>query len=507
MKSLILCSTNCLALLVSGCASVDRYANQTQQSQAVVAADVSSGDSIGEEPISNTSVEDSLPEDSVPLVETVAYRPDEDPQAIPIESVDVVPSETAFVTPVDVATVYTLADIEQIALNNNPAITAASAAWSKASGLRQQVGARPNPTIGYFGSQLADAGTQQQGIYVDQEFVRGNKLALNRQVLRHTTNAQRWEMETQRYRVLTDVRVRFYEAIGAQQQLDATTEFAKVADRGVQVAIDRRKAEEGTRIDVLQAKTLLSEINLAGKRSEAAYYGAWKDLAAVAGVPDLPPTRLTAEIDTPDHSPDWDAAYAEIASQSPELAVANALVCEKQAILKRQQVQMIPNVTAQLGAGYDKGTGAGLINLQVGAPIPVFNNNSGNVSAAYADYTRALENVKRIEMGIKSRMARAAQEFDASLASVNQYKQEILPQVEESLTLSEEAYRAGELNFLQVLVVRRSYYDSNIRFIQARAQLAQASAKVDGLLLSGGLDAPQDYTNGDGLRGQTFSGQ
>lgn len=30
--------------------------------------------------------------------------------------------------------------------------------------------------------------------------------------------------------------------------------------------------------------------------------------------------------------------------------------------------------------------------------------------------------------------------------------------------------------------------------IQAKGRLAQAAAKVDGLLLTGGLDAPADYT-------------
>ncbi|MDA8746514.1 hypothetical protein N9N28_17965, partial [Rubripirellula amarantea] len=52
---------------------------------------------------------------------------------------------------------------------------------------------------------------------------------------------------------------------------------------------------------------------------------------------------------------------------------------------------------------------------------------------------------------------------------------------------------------LQVLIVRRSYYESTVRFIEAKGQLAQASAKVDGLLLTGGLDAPQDYTDPWGL--------
>jgi cobalt-zinc-cadmium efflux system outer membrane protein len=148
-----------------------------------------------------------------------------------------------------------------------------------------------------------------------------------------------------------------------------------------------------------------------------------------------------------------------------------------------------------------------MLNLQVGAPIPVWNKNSGNVSAAYADYTRAVENVKRIEQSIKARLARAAQEYEASLASVKKYEQEIIPQTKKGLELSEQAYKVGELAFLQILVVRRSYYEATVQLIAAQGQLAQASAKVDGLLLTGGLDAPVDYTAGDGVRGQTFSGQ
>lgn len=402
---------------------------------------------------------------------------------------------------------FTLVDLEQMALSNNPALAAANATVAKSAGLYRQVGVRPNPTFGYNAAQVADQGTDQHTVFLEQEFVRGNKLALNREVLRHTNEAQRLEIETQRYRVLTDVRVRFYEAIAAQRQLDMTIEFANVAEKGVEVATSLKDAGEGTVVDVLQSKTLLSETNLAREQAEAAYRGAWKDLVAIAGTPNLQPARLAGDFETPTGVQDWDNAYRVITSESPELAAANAIVCEKQAFLQRQQVQMIPNVTAQLGAGYDRATDSGLINFQIGAPIPIRNKNCGNIAAARADYTRAVENVKRIEMAIKSRLARSAQEFESANVAVQKYEQEILPQAKESLELSEKAYRAGELAFLQVLTVRRNFYDSNIRFIQSQGRLAQASAKVDGLLLTGGLDAPLDYTNSDGLRGQSFGGQ
>lgn len=452
--------------------------------------------------------------ESNPTVRTVAYLASDttaDKSREDLSTVTIVPAEEAVIPSQQASMVsvpgYTLVDIEMLALSNNPAIIAATEGANVAAGLRQQVGLRPNPTIGYWGSQLADQKTEQNGAFIDQEFVRGNKLALNQDVLRHTVNAQRWEVETQRRRVLTDVRMRFYEAFAAQRQLDATREFAKVAERGVEVANIRFEAKEGSLIEVLQSQTLMSEIRLAEEQTKAAFLGTWKDLTSIAGAADLPPAKLLANFETQSEAPDWETAYNAIISQSPELGAANALVCEKHANLKRQQAQPIPNINVQFQSGYDRATDSGMINLQVGAPIPAFNNNTGNVSAAFSDYKRALDNRKRIELAIRSRLARTAQEYQTAFAAVQKYKTEIVPQARQTLDLSEEGYRAGELDFLQVLVVRRVYYESTIRLITAQSQLAQATAKVDGLLLVGGLDAPQDFTTGDGLRGQTFGGQ
>ena len=450
------------------------------------------------------------PEPVAPTVKAPEYlisASETEKSVVEAASFEVVPQFTLSSDVGNEGDLYTLADFEQIALTNNPSLAALNSLTQKASGLRQQVGTGPNPTLGYFGQQLADRGTDQQGFFVEQEFVRGDKLALNRAVLNHTLAAQRWESETQKYRILTDVRMLYFETAAAQQQLDAIQKFEEVSKRGVEVALERKKADEGSLVEVLQSKTLNSEVALAGERATAAYRGAWRNLAAIAGLPDSRPTQLSPDFGDIQSSPDWGATYQQILLQSPERAVAQALVCEKVSILRREQVQRTPNLETQFGAGYDNGTNSGMINVQVGAPIPVFNKNTGNIAAAQADYTRAVENVKRIEQSIQARLARAAQEFESYLASVQKYESEILPQVKESLQLSEEAYKAGELDFLQVLIVRKSYFESNLQFIQSRAQLAQANAKIEGLLLTGGLDAPQDYTNGDSLRGQSFGGQ
>ncbi len=148
-----------------------------------------------------------------------------------------------------------------------------------------------------------------------------------------------------------------------------------------------------------------------------------------------------------------------------------------------------------------------MINVQVGAPIPLFNKNQGNLAAARADYCRAVLDVQRIENSILSRLATVSGEYDAASAAVQKYQKEILPSVQETLDLAEKAYQAGEFSFLEVLIVRRTYFESNLQFVAALAQAAQAKAKVDGYVLSGSLDSVIDQSGDSSLRDQTFSQQ
>lgn len=400
-----------------------------------------------------------------------------------------------------------LEQFESIALSNNPTLRGMAATTQKAAGYRTQVGLWANPSVGYQGQQLADESTDQHLAFIEQEIVTGGKLGLNRRVLNEAVQAQLHELETQRMRILSDVRSKFYEALAAQQRIELIHDFQSVAGKGYELAELRKAALEGSQIDVLQAKVQKNEIDLAYQQAQIAYQAAWKELAALAGVTTLQPTRLAGQLPRSEESLNWQSVSATILSSSPEMQAAQARVRQARALLQRHGVQAIPNLTMQLGAGVDKSTDSGMINVQVDAPIPVFNQNQGNIAAARAEYTRALMDVARIENSIAARVAAVSQSYQSSAIAVTKYAQEILPNAEESMGLAEIAYKAGETNFIQVLIARRTYFDTTLQFISAQTELAQARAQVDGFVLSGGLDAMLDGSGDDSLRGLTFSQQ
>ncbi|WP_013626751.1 TolC family protein [Rubinisphaera brasiliensis] len=438
-----------------------------------------------------------------PAAKPTAAADSIEPPLLPEPQVEELPVATA----IPARSSLSLASLESLALDNNPTIKQLAASAGKAGDLEYQVGVKPNPMFGYTGNQLADEGTDQHQLYFSQQIVTGDKLALNRRVLSRARQAQLWDVESQRYRVLTDVRLRYYEALAAQQKMELTHDFAEVTRRGVELSELRKDALEGSQIEVLQSQIQLNEVELLRQQAEFEFESAWKDLVAIAGVPYLLPAPLEGELRPGTSEQDWDNLYSMLLGNSPELASAQNRVAEMAALVDRQKVQAIPNLTVELGAGVDNSTDSGMINLNVEAPLPLYNKNKGNISAAYADYCRATQNVERIRLTLKSRLARVAQQYNVARAGVLKYDNEILPKAQETLDLSQQAYDAGELNFLQILIVRKTYFESNLEAVKARRDLAQAQVMIDGLLLSGALDAPADFDRDDSLRSQSLDGE
>ena len=64
------------------------------------------------------------------------------------------------------------------------------------------------------------------------------------------------------------------------------------------------------------------------------------------------------------------------------------------------------------------------------------------------------------------------------------------PDARESLELVEEAYRQQEFDYLRLLTTQRTYFEANLRYLDALRNWWTARLEIDGLLLSDGLQNP-----------------
>ncbi|TWU45486.1 Cobalt-zinc-cadmium resistance protein CzcC precursor [Novipirellula aureliae] len=509
-----------VAVVLSGCASVSALpgmvglSSDTEPTESIAATGppTPENDAVGDDAV------DLVPQ--AKPIELVAYDEallvDTNLETLATETAEVVTSEPLFASEPMFASEplfaseegsMSLSDFEALALGNNPTIQELVATTQKAAGYRQQVGLKANPVIGYQAVQLADQGTDQHVVFISQTIVTAGKLALNRRVLNETLRAQRQQLEAQKYRVVTDIRMKYFDALAAQKQASEIREFLSVVEKGLELAELRKEALEGSQLDVLQAKVQKNEIELALQQAEVRFQAAWRELAAIAGNPQMPPVELSGDLPESLLEIDWSDLASTIVFSSPEYQAAQTRICQARANLDRQCVQAIPNIDFQLASGVDNGTGSGLINFEAGIPIPIHNRNQGNIAAARAELTQVSLAATRIENSIRARIGAVSRDYDSSLAAVTKYADEILPNAAESMRLAETAYKAGETNFLQVLVARRTYFDTMIEYIASQSQLAQAAAMVDGCMLSGALEPIVDDSGDSGLRDLTFSQQ
>jgi outer membrane protein, heavy metal efflux system len=504
----IVCSAACMAV---GCGGLKRHIRPSEQATAyaspsseAVAPGLQS-DAVSQ---SKTGIDTPLDQNhalrSQP-VSQAAYSHQSSHAAGVVEpaSVDVVMVDPVASNEV-ISDGATLEELLSLAFANNPAIKELAATTQIAAGYRTQVGLYANPMLGYQGQQLADAGTDQHLLFVQQQIITGDKRALNRAVLNEAVRAQVQELEAQKLRVATDIKTAYYDSLRIQEQLASIDQFFGLLKQGVDAAEKRIQAGEGSRIDLLQTQVQLKQLELDRRQLSASLSARLREIVALAGMPNMQLQAVAGELPMLPASQDWKAVEDGLVATSPEYAAAQARIRQASAAIRRQESQPLPNLNVQLGAGVDNGTDSGMMNVQVGAPIPVFNKNQGNIAAARAEYCRAVQEAQRIDNAIRARLAIASGEYARAAEAVDMYLSELLPAAQETLDLAEAAYRAGEQDFIQLLFTRRTYFDTNLAYIAARAQLATAQAQIDGYLLTGALNAVINNSGDDSLRGLTL---
>jgi cobalt-zinc-cadmium efflux system outer membrane protein len=120
-------------------------------------------------------------------------------------------------------------------------------------------------------------------------------------------------------------------------------------------------------------------------------------------------------------------------------------------------------------------------------PIPLWNRNQGGVRRAQAELAAAQSNADRVELGLQQRLASVFQRYANARQQVETYRKQILPDAQSSLDLVNEGYRQGEFGYLTLLTAQRTFFQTNLAYLESLRQLRESQATVDNLLLTDSL--------------------
>ncbi|MBI3465718.1 MAG: TolC family protein [Planctomycetes bacterium] len=389
----------------------------------------------------------------------------------------------------------TLEDLIQIGLERNPRLAQASFVIDRARGRAVQSGLYPNPNVSVTGDELGDRqgpGGIWTAPYVSQEIVTGGKLKLSKAAADRELDQATLALVSQRYALLTAIRQSYYEVLSLQRKLDILQELVKISETSVEATrkLLEAKLPGVTRLDLLQLELELERHRAEREAIQRELPAAFRRLAAVVGVSDLPFSTLAGsmEIGLPDY--DLDNAREYLLQFHPQIQSAQLGVDRARLLLRRAQAEAIPNVT--VGGGYVRQNQNKSDDWTIGVsvPLPVWNRNQGNIRAAEAHIGEVLAAVGRIENELVERLAAAFATYSSAHQRADRYRTAILPKARETFKLSIDSYKGGQFEYLRVLQAQRALAEANLEYNRALGDLWRGASEIAGLLLEEGWPTP-----------------
>lgn len=422
-------------------------------------------------------------------------------------------AETLEFTSSDV--ILRLEDLERMALQNNPTLAQAAAFTLASEGRKLQAGLYPNPKVGYLGEELsvrAPGKISEHFLFVEQSFVTAGKLGKSRNIVDQEKLQAEVESEAQKQRVLNAVRVLYVEALGIQRLVELRGELARVAGEAVEISEELFNIGQADRPDVLESEIEAQRAELDLENAMNDRERVWQLLSAVAGDPALRPTLLEGDIDGEIPVLDQEALLARLLRESPEIKTAQVGVERARATRQRAEAERIPNFSLRIGFGYSleelsPGTRVGpegFVELTV--PLPLFDRNQGNIASARADSERAEQEVRRLELSIRARLAFAFRDYRNSRRTVERYRQEILSRAQRAYDLYLAKFLEMAAAYPQVLIAQRTLFQARVDYVQALVALRQNAIAIEGFLLAGGLTPPGEPSRGAGIEAGAMPG-
>lgn len=382
-----------------------------------------------------------------------------------------------------------LSEIEQLALDNSPAIQQIRTEIEGLDGKLQQAGLGANPVVGISGQEInEDGGAGRYGVYFGRQVIRPEKLYLASSAVEAEIEAANQRLMITEQKLLTDVRQRYFQLLVARERVSVSKRLVSVAEKAVETSKKLKEADEAAQTSVLQSELELqnAEVNL--KRAENERQAAKRRLNGFLGDDFRLPDELDVNLEEFVDVGEFENTLEELVNNSPEIAALFADVETARRQLDRENVEALPNVTWQTNLLYDMVGDNMVVGFQLGMPIPSVNWNQGNIYKAQQQVTTAQLKVEKRSQELLQRLAGAYESYLDAKIQVDAFKSEILPKAKETFDLISLGFSEGEITYLQLLTAQRTFTQTNLNYIESLSDLWRHNVNIRGLLLSGSLE-------------------
>ena len=184
--------------------------------------------------------------------------------------------------------------------------------------------------------------------------------------------------------------------------------------------------------------------------------------------------------------PELFKVYQDKFSNIPDIQRLRFLQVEKSALLELEKAQAIPDPTFNLGVRDFKAHSEQAFIFGVSLPIPILNQNSGNIAKAQAEVTQSQADAQQAQLVLEQQLVENWEQWHTSFSKIEHLEKSLLPAAEKAFKLARSGYEKGKFTYLEVLDAQRTLFSARAQYHNALKTYHASRANVERLTTSTG---------------------
>lgn len=375
----------------------------------------------------------------------------------------------------------------QRALAASPRLTAAERDIGIARGQRIQAGVLINPQISFeqdnsFGSgAYRGMRSAEQTLQISQMFELWGKREARITAGQAGVDAATIGRQAVRLEVLSETAIAFVSVLGLQRRIQILDEQIAAIDRITPLLQRRVEAGASSVAETGRAEVASALVKADRERTRASLATSRRELAILMG--DTTPrfAAVSGRLDPSGRPPSFQSVVAAI-DANPQLVRWKAVFVQRNAELLLARLKPYPDVTVSAGLRRYSETSDNAVRLSVSVPIPIFDQNQGNILSAQESLAKTA--AERLA-NRNTLVVVAGRAYDTLLGSLREL--EILhdiaiPKSRDASDAISEGYGQGRYSLLEVLDAQASVAQARLREQEAQQNFHVAVATIEGLV-------------------------
>ncbi len=376
-----------------------------------------------------------------------------------------------------------------LGLKNNPELKALNLEISAFQAKGMQAGLYPNPEIGVdleniFGTNDYTAfNGSENTIYLSQNVILGGKLSKAKKVQLLNSNLAKWDVEINRLKLIKEIRKTFVEISSLQLQNQLNHKLLAISREFIENLQKRIHAGKASQAEEARASLISTALEIKIQETEMKLASEVAKLNTLLGIPSIEYSSIENNCYLNYDIPAYDS-LKKLIIRSPHLAKYNSAINKLKAQEELEKSKVIPDLSLTFGFRKLNETSSSAFVLGASVPIPIFNNNKGNIQYTQIKQQQTAFSYRKELLRLEAKLQFLLNNIEAFQQSINKLLNASIPQAKEALKIISEGNMVGRFNVLDVLDAQKNLFYLESQFVDVVKQYNKNVIELENLTLT-----------------------